>query len=134
MCLDTVSQQWPDGTDEFTEGWKLFYQDKDGLYGIYYPLIYDNSPAPLNEWITAKQIPIPSNTDSYVSGFHVFRTEADAEIYRAVFPAPSPGPTTDDPEVIKRVLIRKVTARGLQLANDNPLEVLVARELLIPQE
>ena len=115
-------------TDDERVAWKLFVHSgsrrKSDLIGPYYSVAgrtQDESPWPRNQWLEAVATDIQMTnrfgpTGCYKSGFHCYRTRADARWARDIY------------ERLLRVRVRKVKYEGTQDAS----RVLVADELYIP--
>jgi hypothetical protein len=77
MCLNVVTKYYPEDDISEGEGWKFF----EGVDDISYcPPCFPINIYP-NRWIKSKQKPvcIIYSLETYLSGFHVFKTKEDAE-------------------------------------------------------
>lgn len=103
MCLNRGRLKTLDGTStEWVLAWKAFAVDSDEPRKFYPPL-YGNTSFPLREIVHATPPCMIPTAAGYIMGFHAFLTERGA---RKGFPYSS--------YVIKQVLLRKLTAKGIQ--------------------
>jgi len=116
MCLDYVTYEpW---TEEKKIGYKLFVPNKDGtkFSGLFYNV---SKKYELNEiYIDEKDHFIYSDTRSYKTGFHIFKTEQDARSYGGI-----------SGKVLVKVEYSNVVAEGYQNGWYGKCHCVVAKQM-----
>ncbi len=117
MCLSIVYINSRDPHESGT-GWKVFRRRGGRLY----PEVIDTGdPYEIREWYEAYDLGKPLG--GYLLGFHIFTTEAAAEVWK------DSGPET----VVRPVCWRHQLATGTQRWHGRNLKIVVAKEIMIPR-
>ena len=126
MCLVTVTRVPRKIARKVHTGWKVFRSKGNQLHGLYH---YSHS-TPMRQkgcWLKATQISL-FGSRWYPSGFHIFTSQKDAEIYRDF----AWGIHTD--RVVRKVQYRGVLAEGTHFVGaEDTAAGVVARWMFIPQ-
>jgi len=119
MCLETIdkSVRPRKGKDGLYYGWKVYEEERGKLYGDCQCV---GVIRPVCKWIRARLKRIYPRWDggTYMSGFHIFVTRADAREW------------AEDGDKIRRVAFREYHVAGIQ----EDKRVVVAKEIMILPE